>query len=219
MDVIEVIKSRRSVRSYSNKEVKHDDLVRILSSARYAPSSGNIQNWAFIVVRNSSKREDISKACLDQRWMVQAPVHIVVCNEVSLAKRAYGSRGESLYGIQNCAALAQNLMLAACSLGLSTCWVGSFDPETISRLLKIPSGFTPQIIITLGYKSDKTTSVAGRHDLANMVFFDGWGKRVIGSELLLEKISKEAGKAHTEVKKRIDKKAIIEKIKRVIKKK
>lgn len=219
MDVLEAIKSRRSVRSYSDKEVKHDAIVRVLSFARYAPSSGNIQNWAFIVVRDSSKREDISKACLNQRWMVQAPVHIVVCNEISLAKRAYGSRGESLYGIQNCAALAQNLMLAAYSLGLSTCWVGSFDPETISRLLKIPSGFTPQIIITLGYKSDKTTSVAGRHDLANMVFFNGWGSKVLGSELLLEKISKETEKVHAGVKKKFDKKAIVEKIKSVIRKK
>lgn len=218
MNVEEAIRQRRSVRSYSTTDVKHDDLIKILSLARYAPSSGNIQNWVFIVVRDGDKKREIAKACLNQIWMVQAPVHIIICNDLIAAKRAYGDRGEKLYSIQNCAAAAQNIMLAAESLGLSTCWVGSFDTEGIKRIMDIPQGINPEIIITLGYKTGKPTSIAGRHDLSHMIFFDDWGNKKLQKSLLLER-AEEAGKEITEkVKEEVKKKGIIEKIKKAVKK-
>ncbi|MEM4245462.1 MAG: nitroreductase family protein [Candidatus Nanoarchaeia archaeon] len=218
MNVEDAIKGRRSVRSYSEKDVKHEDLVKVLNAGRYAPSSGNIQNWVFIVVRNEEKKREIAKACLNQIWMVQAPVHIVICNDLVAAKRAYGERGERLYSIQNCAAAAQNMMLQAEELGLATCWVGSFDNEGVKRILNIPSGVNPEIIITLGYKSPRSTSHGGRHNLSHLVFFEDWGNRTIPKGLILERVEEAEKKIVEKVKKEVKKTGIVEKIKKAVKK-
>lgn len=218
MNVEEAIRERRSVRSYSDKDVKHEDLVKVLNAGRFAPSSGNIQNWVFIVVRNEEKKREIARACLNQTWMVQAPVHIIICNDLVAAKRSYDDRGEKFYSIQNCAAAAQNMMLEAESLGLSTCWVGSFDNEAVKRLLNIPNGVDPEIIITLGHKIGKTTSHASRHDLSHIIFFEEWGNRTIPKGLLLETVEEAEKKITEKIKKEIKKKGIMEKIKKAVKK-
>ncbi len=218
MNVEDAIKGRRSVRSYSEKDVKHEDLVKVLNAGRYAPSSGNIQNWIFIVVRDKEKKREIAKACLNQIWMVQAPIHIIICNDLVAAKRAYGDRGERLYSIQNCAAAAQNMMLQAEELGLATCWVGSFDNEGIKRILNIPSGVNPEIIITLGHKSPRSTSHGGRHNLSHLTFFEGWGNRTLPQGLILERVEEAEKKIAEKIKKEVKKTGLVEKIKKAVKK-
>ncbi|MFH1331841.1 MAG: nitroreductase family protein [archaeon] len=218
MDVEDAIKQRRSVRSYSDKKVKHDDLIKVINAGRFAPSSGNIQNWVFIVVTDEAKKKEIARACLNQIWMVQAPVHIVICNDLVAAKRAYGDRGERMYSIQNCAVAAQNMILEAESLGLSTCWVGSFDNEGVKRILNIPGGVNPEIILTLGHSSGKVTSHASRHDLSHLIFFENWGSRRLPKELVLEKAERETKEMTEKVKKEVKKTGIMEKIKKAVKK-
>lgn len=217
MNVDEAIRQRRSSRSYSEKEVKHEHLVKVLNAGRHAPSSGNVQNWVFVIVKNEEKKREIAKACLNQIWMVQAPVHIVICNDLVAVKRAYGERGERLYGIQNCAAAAQNMILEAESLGLGTCWVGSFDNDAVKRILNIPNGVNPEIIITLGHAQGKT-SLAGRHNLTQLVYFEGWGHRQIEKGLLLDRIGEKEREIEEKIKKEVKKKGIVEKIKKAVKK-
>jgi len=213
MNVDDAIRQRRSARSYSEKEVKHEHLVRVLNAGRHAPSSGNVQNWVFLVVKNENTKREIARACLNQIWMVQAPVHIIICNDLVAIKRSYGERGERLYGIQNSAAAAENMMLEAESLGLGTCWVGSFDNDAVKRALNIPNGVNPEIILTLGHPQGKT-SMAGRHDLSHLVYFEQWGHKQIQKELLLDRIEEEG----REVREKIKKKGIVEKIKKAVRK-
>ncbi len=217
MNVEDAIKERRSVRSYSDKDVKQDELIKVLNAGRFAPSSGNIQNWVFIVVRDEAKKGEIARACLNQIWMVQAPVHIIICNDLVAANRAYGDRGEKFYSVQNCAVAAQNMMLEAEELGLATCWVGSFDNEGIKRILDIPSGVNPEIIITLGHALGKTRSHASRHDLSYLVFFESWGNRKLPKEFMLEKAEKETREITEKIKEEVKKKGIMEKIKKAVK--
>ncbi|MFH1211082.1 MAG: nitroreductase family protein [archaeon] len=216
MNVEEAVRQRRSSRGYKEKDVRHEDLVKVLNAGRHAPSSGNIQNWIFLVIKNEGTRREIAKACLNQIWMVQAPVHIVICNDLVTAKRSYGERGERLYGIQNCAAAAENMILEAESLGLGTCWVGSFDNEAVKRILNIPGGVNPEIILTLGHPEGKT-SMAGRHDLSFMVYFEQWGHRQLPKGLLLERIETEGREIREKIKKEVKKKGIVEKIKKAVK--
>jgi nitroreductase len=217
MNVEEAIRQRRSVRGYSEKGVKHDDLVRVLNAGRHAPSSGNIQNWIFFVITNEEKRKEIAKACLNQIWMTQAPVYIIICNDLVAAKRHYGDRGEKLYSIQNCAAAAQNMMLQAESLGLSTCWVGSFDTDWVKRIVDIPDGADPGIILTLGYKSGKTNS-PGRHDLSHIVYFEDWGHKTLPKGLIVDRIEEKEKEVVEKIRGEVKKRGIVEKIKKAVKK-
>lgn len=175
MNVEQAIKQRRSIRKYLDKEVNIDTICQIIEAARFAPSSGNIQNWRIVIVMNEQKRRDLATASLKQMWMTQAPVHLVICNIKSDVKRMHGDRGE-LYSIQNCSALIQNILLMATEKKLSSCWVGAFDRHAISRILKIPDNIEPEAIITLGHNNE--TLIDGKRQKTEFIsFFEEYGNR------------------------------------------
>lgn len=153
--VLSVIKSRRSVRKYSNKDVSDSLIEKILEAASSAPSAGNRQPWEFIVVKDFETRKALTEASFDQKWMIQAPIFIVVCVNTRIAAATYGERGDRLYGVQGTAAAIQNMLLAAEALGLSACWVGAFSEPHVSVLAHCPSYARPCAIITLGYGLEK----------------------------------------------------------------
>lgn len=153
--VIEAIKHRRSIRSYLDVPVEWDKIVTCVEAGMMAPSAGNLQIWRFVVVRNPDKRKLVAEACLQQYWMQQAPVHIVIFAKLTREEQFYGIRGTRLYSIQDCAMAAMNIMLAAQDLGLGTCFVSALEEEAMSRIFKLPDDVRPQGVITLGYTGDK----------------------------------------------------------------
>ena len=150
MQLQDAILKRRSIRRYKEKDVPVSLVGDILDVAKHAPSSGNLQNWKFIIVTDLEKREKLAEASLEQYWMIEAPVHIVICNDYQKVKAHYGKMGR-MYSIQNCAAVAYGIMLLAAEKGLGSCWIGAFDPDAVQRELEIPDEMDPEIIITLGY--------------------------------------------------------------------
>ena len=173
MEFDEVLKGRRSIREYLDKEVNKRLLAEILDAGRYAPNSGNVQNWRFVVVENIEKRKNIAIACSNQLWMMQAPVYIVVCNKVADVERMYSDKAE-IYSVQNCAACIENILLAATNLGLAGCWVGSFDEDKIIATLKIPDGIKVEAVLTIGYGAEKV-AMPTRHRINFITYFDDWG--------------------------------------------
>ncbi|NHV05949.1 MAG: nitroreductase family protein [Thaumarchaeota archaeon] len=155
MDVIEAIKSRRSIRSYKKEDVSDEDLNKILEAATWAPSAGNLNPWEFIVIKDEENKKKLSEAALEQYFISEAPVVVVVCANVTRTSSVYGERGKRLYCIQDCAAATQNLLLAAHSLGYGTCWVGAFDDQEVAKLLKLPSNVIPLAIVPIGKPKEK----------------------------------------------------------------
>ncbi|MHA2023662.1 MAG: nitroreductase family protein, partial [Candidatus Thorarchaeota archaeon] len=126
METFECIEKRRTVRKYLDTPVEWEKVGNILRAAQLAPSSGNVQDWRFVVVTDKTKRTALANAALKQNWMARAPVIIVVYSDSAATKRFYGLRGEKLYTIQNCAAAAENMTLAATDQGLASAWIGAF---------------------------------------------------------------------------------------------
>ncbi|HLC74614.1 MAG TPA: nitroreductase family protein [Candidatus Nanoarchaeia archaeon] len=153
-DILELIKSRRSITKYLPKAIPWEYVSRIVDAARHAPSCGNVQNWKFIVVLSPEKRKAIAEAAIQQYWMISAPVHIIVCAMPEMAERYYGVRGERLYTVQNCAAAVENILLEAHSLGLGACWIGAFDEDMLKRSLGAEENIRPQAIVTVGYPAE-----------------------------------------------------------------
>ncbi len=177
MEVFECIITRRSIRNYLDIPVEWDKVGTILEAGRLAPSSGNIQDYNFIVVQDEEKRKAIAEASLRQHWMSKAPVYIVVCADLKKSERLYGVRGNRLYSIQNCAAAIENMLLTAHSLDLGACWVGAFDENVVSRVLNIPDYARPQAIITIGY-SDENPKAPQRFPLTTVTFLEKYGNRI-----------------------------------------
>jgi len=176
MDVLEAVKKRRSIRKYAELPVEWDKVVSILEAGRFAPSAGNLQDWKFIVITKKDTKQKIAQACLNQVWMEEAPIHIVICSNPEKTLQYYGKRGE-IYTIQDNACVAMNMMLAATEEGLGTCWVGAFD-ETMMRLaVGIPDRARPEMIITVGY-ADEEVPVPPRTVLESLVFLHKYGNRM-----------------------------------------
>ncbi|MQY82519.1 nitroreductase, partial [archaeon] len=74
MNVLETIKTRRSVRKYKPQEISDEDLKEILKAAQLAPSAGNKQPWRFVVVRDSETKKRLAEVARNQMWIADAGV-------------------------------------------------------------------------------------------------------------------------------------------------
>jgi len=176
MEVEEAIMKRRSIRRYISRPVEPEKIAKIIDVARFAPSAGNIQNWKVILVSDDKKKKELAKAALDQHWMLEAPLYMVICNEYKKVSALYGKLGK-MFSIQDCAVFATNVMLMATSMGLSTCWVGAFDNEAVKRILGIPEDVDPEIILTIGYAGEEKLDEHKRKEASFITFFNSWGKK------------------------------------------
>ena len=174
MEVSKAIKERRSIKKYLNKDVPLRTILELIDAAHQAPSSGNLQNWRFIIVKNQKTKERIAEACLDQTWMSEAPVLIVICSDREHL-RSYYEKHTNTYSIQNCALAAQNLMLRAHSLKLGTCFVSGFSKMAIKSELEIGEGIEPESVIAIGFPTEKP--VSKRSNLEMFTFFEKYKNR------------------------------------------
>ncbi|MCZ7393136.1 MAG: nitroreductase family protein [Candidatus Methanoperedens sp.] len=172
MDCMEAINGRRSVRKFKDRAVGKEIIEELLKAAQMAPSAGNLQARDFIVVSNKISKQKLKEAALGQSFIEQAPVVIVVVANIERSSRIYRSRGE-LYGIQDATAGVENMLLAAHSMGLATCWVGAFDENAVSEMLGIPHKTRPVAIIPVGY-ADEAPAAPPRMGLDRVVHMETW---------------------------------------------
>lgn len=224
METIDCIKTRRSIRQFQDIPLDWEVVTDIIDAARYAPTSGNLQNNKFIVVFDKAKINKLCECCANQLWIATAPAVIVVCAEPEKARKFYGIRGERLYSIQNSAAAALVIMLAAQDHDLATCWVGAFDEDSVKSTLGIPGTIRPQVIIPIGYAAEKPKHLP-KYRVNDILGIDSFGNKY---EDLTEftgwtsvKIEKKLNEATEVVKKGAKKlgKKVVEKVKEVKKKK
>ncbi|MDT3698257.1 MAG: nitroreductase family protein [Thermincola sp.] len=161
-DVIAAILERRCVRSFKEDLVPRATIGRLIDAARWAPTAGNLQAWQFYVVYNDKKKRELARAATNQSYVGEAPVVIVVCTEPETLAAKYNDRGRNLYALQDSAAAAQNIMLAACGYGLGTCWVGAFDEKLVAEVMELPRGVRPVVIIPVGYPAGENKAPARR---------------------------------------------------------
>lgn len=171
MEIIEAIKRRRSIRAFEKENVPEKTLEKLIEAARWAPSAGNIQPWEFIVVRRPEIKNLLVEAAFGQSFIEEADVVIVVCADENRSSQRYGARGKTLYCIQDTAAAIENILLAADSLDLGTCWIGAFDESRVAKALKTPEGTRPVALIPVG-RSAESPSPRRRRPLSEIMHYD-----------------------------------------------
>jgi nitroreductase len=173
MDFWEVLESRRSVRDFdSSVAVSPESVERLLQAARQAPSAGNRQPWHFYVVRDPATRQGLAGAAYGQSFVAGAPVIIVVCADPERSAARYAQRGRELYCLQDTAAAAEHILLAAVALGLGGCWVGAFDESRAAKVLALPRHLRPVAILPIGKPAGERGIRTPRrplHDTASFV--------------------------------------------------
>ena len=176
MNVFDCITKRRSTRSFSKKSVDDKLIGLMLHMATHAPSSGNMQEWEFVIVKDEKQKKKLSSVALRQDFVHKAPVVIVVCADLGKANLRYEKRGESLYAIQDTANATMLILLSAHALGLSTCWVGAFDEDAVKMALELPENLRPLAIVPVGY-SLETPKMPERMPFDNLTSVNKHGKR------------------------------------------
>jgi len=165
--VLEAIKKRQSVRSYQDKEIPEEILQQILEAGRLAPSAKNTQSWKFIVVRDKALRKKLVPACKDQEFVGEASVVIAGCGT---NPDYVMSNGEHAYSIDLAIAL-EHMSLEAASLGLGTCWIGSFYQDQVKEILGVPERVRIVNLLILGYPK-KLGLKTGRKPLSEIICYD-----------------------------------------------
>lgn len=149
-DILDTIKKRRSIRRFRPDPVPAEVLRQLVEAACWAPSAGNLQPWRFYVVTDPAAKQALAAAAA-QEFVAMAPAVIVVCAVPERSASRYRDRGRLLYCLQDTAAAAQNLLLAATAMDLGACWVGAFREDEVARGLGLPPGERPVVLVPVGY--------------------------------------------------------------------
>jgi len=171
VDFYEVIRTRRSIRSYKSDPIPDEVLMRVLEAARIAPSGSNRQPWKFIIVKSEELKKKVAAACHNQMFIAEAPVVIVACG-YNIHYNRGGYMGD-LSMLVDVSIAFTHLILAARAEGLGTCWIGSFDNEEVKKILGIPRDVNVVAITPLGYPRDEGFGEpAGRKTLSEIISID-----------------------------------------------
>ena len=145
--------SRRSVRSYENREIPADMFTDLLKAAMAAPSAVAKDPWHFILVRDRQMLENMVQILPNAQMLRQAPAAVIVCGDINRAHR-----NEISYMLQDLSAAVENLLLAATALGLGSCWLGMHPrqdrTEGVRRLFSLPENIIPMCGIALGWPAE-----------------------------------------------------------------
>ncbi|SEW00289.1 nitroreductase family protein [[Clostridium] fimetarium] len=147
MDYDEIIKTRYSVRKYSEEPVEQDKLNKILQAGRIAPTAGNRQPQRIIVIENEEAFEKI-KQCTPCHF--NAPLLLLVCYDKSVENNNhYGDKRP--YGQVDASIVLTHMMLEAQNLELGTVWVGLFNPALLREYFHIPNNYEILGLMPIGY--------------------------------------------------------------------
>ena len=156
---IENIMTRMSVRSYTDRQVSTDTVEVLLRAAMAAPTAVNKQPWHFFVVRDEKLRNAIADSLeYGKHALREASVAIVVAGD---STRFLEGEEASGFWVEDCSAAAENLLLAAHSMGLGAVWCGVYPiserVNMLRKLLGAGDNIVPMCIIPVGYPSGENT--------------------------------------------------------------
>lgn len=170
MTVQEAIKTRKSVRAFSDRPVEQEKIEAVLEAARLAPSARNRQEWRLVVVTEEETRKRLASAAGNQAFVGQAPVVIVCCAQTGRERMTCGLES---YPIDVAIAM-DHMTLAAVELGLGTCWIGKFDPPAVREICGIPPEIEVVELLPLGYPEDPEPVEKQRLALEEIVRRERW---------------------------------------------
>lgn len=173
-NLMDIVKGRRSIRRYEEKEVSESDLQKILESVQWSPSWANTQCWEIIAVKDSTIKEELVEKSFPKnpaaKAIVQAPVVLALCGKVKSAGY-YKDEAMTKFGdwmLFDLGIASQSICLTAYDLGLGTVIVGNFNHDQAGEILKVGEGYEVVVLIPLGYPA-KDSPAPKRREISDFV--------------------------------------------------
>ncbi|MFH0861199.1 MAG: nitroreductase family protein [Candidatus Altiarchaeota archaeon] len=150
MEILETIQSRRSVRAFEDREVNDSLAAKILEAGRWAPSGLNNQPWRFLMLKDPTRREAVSKCTKYGGIILAAPLCIAVYFDAD-------SGYDRTKDVQAVGACIQNMLLEAHSLGLGAVWLGEIlnRKEKVNEMLGVGSTLELMAVLAIGFPKEK----------------------------------------------------------------
>ncbi|MFH0826333.1 MAG: nitroreductase family protein [Candidatus Omnitrophota bacterium] len=163
MEILEIIRSRRSIREYAEDIPKDEEIEKILEAGRWAPSGLNNQPWRFLCIVDKAKKDGLAAFTKYGKIIKDAPMALVVCMDVS---DSY-NRDKDLMAIGAC---IENMLLEAHALGLGACWLGEIlnKKGEVAKYLKLDADLELTAVLALG-KPEEAITESCRKNLKNLM--------------------------------------------------
>ena len=198
MDTFEAIKQRRSLKHYDpSHQISEQEIKQLLELTLLSPTSFNMQNWRFLLVKNPEIRQKIRSAAFNQAQVTDASILVVVCADlkawskdparywkntpaevqkmiVPMIKPFYEGNDEIQRdeAMRSCGIAAQTLMLSAKAMGYDTCPMIGFDPTAVAEIINLPEDHVIGLMISVGKASKPAWDRSGKLDFDEVVFYD-----------------------------------------------
>ena len=199
--MLNLIKSRKSVRKYSEKHIPDEDLRKILEAGRLAPSWMNVQSWEFILVKSQENKDLLSELAVGQGHVKNADA-LIVCvadmnaweeakithiSKPALNPKLQGENGILIRTLEQLIYPISYMMLEAESLNVKSCIIGALGNEITGVLPEISAKAKAKLglnenqiistIITLGYEAEHSETNKIRKDFDSVVFLEKIGNK------------------------------------------
>jgi len=176
MDVKTAIKARRAIKEFDpHHKMSETEINELISLAMLSPTAFNIQNWRFVVVRDSALRHQIRAAAGDQAQVTESSLLIILCADLKSWEKEphrywrhapaevidfvvpaidsyYRGRGQVQRdeAMRSCGIAAQTLMLTAKNMGYDSCPMDGFDFDAVGKLINLPEEHTIAMFVAIG---------------------------------------------------------------------
>jgi nitroreductase len=162
MQALQAIRERRSVRVFNAKPVPRNLVEELIDCARLAPTARNIQPWAFVVITKKETLQKLGSLASNGSFIKESSCCIAVFSQ------------DTKYYLEDGCAATENILIAACDSGLSSCWVaGDKKPyaDKVRELLGVPVDFKLVSLIPLGF-SDAKPPLPAKKSLNDVVHWE-----------------------------------------------
>ncbi|MBR4394832.1 MAG: nitroreductase family protein [Eubacteriaceae bacterium] len=211
-EVLDQLRERKSVRVFTGREVSAEVKQALFASAAEAPTAGNQQLYTILDITDEELKKRLSVLCDNQAFIASAPVVLIFCadmlkwldayREAGLDPRPAGA-GDLFISLDDALIAAQNVVTAAQSLGLGSCYIGDImeNCEAVREALCLPEMIFPAAMLVIGYPTPQqlNRTKPARFPMDSIVMQNTY-KRRTGKELreMFRKDTEPAGKSFEE---------------------
>ncbi|MFN2341000.1 MAG: nitroreductase family protein [Halanaerobium sp.] len=164
-ETIKNIKERRSVRKYIDKKIPKQILEEIIDCARLAPTGNNRQAWSFLVITDDKIKSKIASFARYGRFIEEAGACIAV----------FVDQDKATTPLQDASAATENIMIAAKSYDLGTCWVNSYQKKhskKIKKLVNCPQDMELMTLMSVGYYDEDDVNMPAKKSSSEVMVWN-----------------------------------------------
>jgi nitroreductase len=198
MDTFDAIEQRRSIKHFDkNHKLSESEIEKLLSLAILSPTSYNIQNWRFVLVKDSETRKKIRSAAWDQAQVTDSSLLLVICADLKAWKkqperywknapkeiqdmfvkmiRDFYDGKEQLHrdeAMRSCGIASQTIMLTAKAMGYDSGAMIGFDAEKVAKIINLPDDHVIGLMVVVGKQVKPASPRGGQLPLSDIVFTD-----------------------------------------------